>query len=124
MGLQGELRNKTILAIEERISELLSVMHETMNRLTEDGLPDQRHTLAYAEWRILKDTSTSLQEISADEYQFLTGEDDILEVFAERMTSEEDRLELLLDDKLEDDGFWKKIVEDEIEPGIFSRFKT
>jgi len=69
MGVQSELRNIVIMSIEERISELLSVMHETMNLLSENGLPDPIYSRAYCEWRILKQTSITLQEISVEEFQ-------------------------------------------------------
>jgi hypothetical protein len=63
-------RNETVMAIEERISTLLETMKMTKDFLTDDFLPDPRHSRAYAEWRILRSASISLQEIHHEEASY------------------------------------------------------
>lgn len=56
----GDGRDRIIMAIEERISVLLDIMHDYVN-VEIDGLPHPKHSRAYAEWTILKNASYELQ---------------------------------------------------------------
>jgi hypothetical protein len=53
-------RNDLILAIEKRIGLLLDVM-KVSKGITDEGLPYQKNTEAFYEWKLLKETSEKLQ---------------------------------------------------------------
>ena len=55
-------RPDLIMAIEERISILIDIQKRTKG-LTSEGLPLERNSLAFQEYKILKEFSTKLQEL-------------------------------------------------------------
>lgn len=56
-------RKELIMYVEKRISSLIIIMDDNLG-LTGKGLLPHKYGIAYEEWRLLKDTSTKLQEIS------------------------------------------------------------
>ncbi len=57
-------RNQLILHIEERITALLIIMQANAGINTLTGLPFPKATKAFEEWNLLRDMSTTLQNLA------------------------------------------------------------